>query len=289
MILAGFLMVRSNWLTRAFWDGCEKLVYFLLFPALLFAAVVRANLFTGQTGWMVQIALMGMGLAALVGIATKWIPGLSRQDWASGIQCGFRFNTYVAFAVVARAFGIEGLALMAIIVGFAVPLANILAVTFLANTFHPLRLLKEMARNPLIIATVAGLIANLLHLFPPQPIYDALDRAGSASIALGLMCVGAGLSFAGIHRPANQWQTGLITAIKLLLFPGFVWGLCLAFGLTGLARDVVILFAAMPAASSCYILAARMNGNGPLAASLVSLSTLVSMLTISLWYALLVF
>jgi hypothetical protein len=287
MILAGFVMIRTKWLSRSFWDGCEKLVYFVLLPALLIAAITRSD-FTasGQTALMLQVALLAMGLTALIAVPTRWIPGLDRKDWASGVQCAFRFNAYVAFAVATRAAGSEGLALTAVIVGFTVPLANILAVTFLANTFNPVKLFKELSKNPLILATIVGIVANLLELTPPELVYAVLDRASSASLAMGLMCVGAGLSFQGIRSVPNRWQAAGLTTIKLMLMPVMTWGLCELFGVTGVQRDMVILFAAMPTAASAYILASRMGGNGPLAAGLVSLSTLVSMATITFWFAL---
>jgi malonate transporter and related proteins len=287
MIAAGFVMVRTQWLGRSFWEGAEKLVYFVLFPALLFAAISRSNLALGETASVVQIAVLTMLAGAASGLLTRFIPGMTRTDWASGVQCAFRFNTYIAFAVATRAAGSEGLALMAVTIGFTVPLANLLAVSFLANTFHPGRLLKELSRNPLIIGTVAGLLANVLSLNPPEIIYNLLDRASSAALALGLLCVGAGLSFAGIQNATGRFQATAITGIKLLVLPAFAWGLCALFGVTGVQRDMAILFAAMPTATSSYILAVRMGGNGPLTAGLVSLSTLVSMATITAWYALL--
>ena len=287
MIAAGFVMVRTQWLGRSFWEGAEKLVYFVLFPALLFAAISRSNLALGDTALVVQVAVLTMLAGSALGLLTRFIPGLSRTDWASGIQCAFRFNTYIAFAVASRAGGSEGLALMAVTIGFTVPLANLLAVSFLANTFHPGRLLKELSRNPLIIGTVAGLLANVLALTPPETVYSALDRASSAALALGLLCVGAGLSFAGIAQASGQIQAVAITTIKLIALPAFAWALCLALGVTGVQRDIAILFASMPTATSSYILAVRMGGNGPLTAGLVSLSTLASMATITVVYALL--
>ncbi len=275
--------MHSGWIGRSFWEGAERLVYFVLFPALLFAAVTRTTLASGQTALMVQAAAFGMLGATGLGLFTRWIPGMGRTDWASGIQCAFRFNTYVAFAVAARAWGSEGLAMMAVITGFAVPLANILAVSFLANTLHPVRLLKELIRNPLLLATIGGIICNLLGLMPPDLIYGVLDRAASAAIALGLMCVGAGLSFAGIRHATARWHALSVSAIKLIMMPLLVWAICVYMGLSGIQRDIAILFAAMPTASSAYILAVRMGGNGPLTASLVSISTLASMVTVTLW------
>ena len=287
MIAAGFAMVRTQWLARSFWEGAEKLVYFVFFPALLFAAISRSNLALGQTAFVVQIAIITMLAGSALGLLTRFIPGMNRTDWASGVQCAFRFNTYIAFAVASRAAGSEGLALMAVTIGFTVPLANLLAVSFLANTFHPGRLFKELSRNPLIIGTVAGLVANIFSLNPPEIVYNLLDRASSAALALGLLCVGAGLSFAGIQNTTGRIQAASITAIKLLVLPALAWGLCIWFGVTGMQRDLAVLFAAMPTATSAYILAARMGGNGPLTAGLVSLSTLASMATITAWYALL--
>ena len=287
MIAAGFAMVRTQWLARSFWEGAEKLVYFVFFPALLFAAISRSNLALGQTAFVVQIAIITMLAGSALGLLTRFIPGMNRTDWASGVQCAFRFNTYIAFAVASRAAGSEGLALMAVTIGFTVPLANLLAVSFLANTFHPGRLFKELSRNPLIIGTVAGLVANIFSLNPPEIVYNLLDRASSAALALGLLCVGAGLSFAGIQNTTRRIQAASITAIKLLVLPALAWGLCIWFGVTGMQRELAVLFAAMPTATSAYILAARMGGNGPLTAGLVSLSTLASMATITIWYALL--
>lgn len=287
MIAAGFAMVRTQWLARSFWEGAEKLVYFVFFPALLFAAISRSNLALGQTAFVVQIAIITMLAGSALGLLTRFIPGMNRTDWASGVQCAFRFNTYIAFAVASRAAGSEGLALMAVTIGFTVPLANLLAVSFLANTFHPGRLFKELSRNPLIIGTVAGLVANIFSLNPPEIVYNLLDRASSAALALGLLCVGAGLSFAGIQNTTGRIQAASITAIKLLVLPALAWGLCIWFGVTGMQRELAVLFAAMPTATSAYILAARMGGNGPLTAGLVSLSTLASMATITIWYALL--
>ena len=67
MIAAGFLMVRTGWLGRDFWEGAEKLVYFVLLPALLIAAITRSDLSSGETGIVVQITLLSMVIAAGLG------------------------------------------------------------------------------------------------------------------------------------------------------------------------------------------------------------------------------
>src|SRR5690606_15231713 len=93
--------------------------------------------------------------------------------------------------------GQDGQSIMAIIVGCAVPLANIAAVTGLAKR-QDNRILVELFRNPLILATVAGLACNLGGVVIPAFAMDTLQRLGSCAIALGLICVGATLSVNGL-------------------------------------------------------------------------------------------
>jgi len=82
-------------------------------------------------------------------------------------------------------------------------------------------------------------------------------------------------------------MSAYFTTIKLVAVPAAAYGLGRWFGLPTLQLEIVVLFCAMPTASSCYILAARMGGNGPVTAFLISLGTLVSAITLPFWLALL--
>ncbi|MCH5875594.1 AEC family transporter, partial [Salmonella enterica] len=79
---------------------------------------------------------------------------------------------------------------MALIIGFAVPMANVAAVYGLAR-HNGGSLLRELARNPLVVSTRAGLACNLAGLQLPGPVDTVLARLGAAAIALGILCVGA--------------------------------------------------------------------------------------------------
>src|SRR5690606_36638833 len=99
LILLGVLLRR--WLVPdiGFWTGVEKLVYFVLFPALLFRALASAPIDMGST-----LPLVGSGLAVmfagfLLGLAGKAFMGLSDIAFASRLQCAYRFNTYIAIAI----------------------------------------------------------------------------------------------------------------------------------------------------------------------------------------------
>jgi predicted permease len=202
--------------------------------------------------------------------------------FASVFQCGYRFNSYIALAVAGMLFGSPGIATMGLIIGAAVPIVNLVSVWMLAR-HGEVGLFREIARNPLIWATTAGFLLNLAGFVPPQPLQAFLGRLADASIALGLITVGAALRLetADGVRGLSVWLGG----VKLLALPVMAAILGKLAGLNGLAYQIVVLFAAMPTASSAYILAMRMGGDGRSVAWLISATTLGSMLTLPLWAA----
>src|SRR5690606_4431457 len=113
--------------------------------------------------------------------------------------CGYRFNTYMGLSLAGSMAGSTGQTVMAVLVGFAVPIANVAAVHALARQGGG-KALREIVRNPLIIATVLALLCNFLRIPIPDAIGTTLSRLGACAIAIGLMCVGATLSLYGARN-----------------------------------------------------------------------------------------
>ena len=283
LILLGALLHRRANFGHTFWRGLEQLVYFVLFPALLFQSTSTVRLELASVAPLLAAALT----ASVAGLVAGYLAlPLFRPDallFASGLQTAFRFNSYIGLAVAARIGGEPGIALMAVLIGVHVPFCNAASVTVLARHRNT-GIWREMVRNPLILATLAGLLVNLAGLRLPESGTLILTRLGNASIALGLMAIGAGLRLE--RQVAERAMIGWFTAVKLLLVPGVAWLLGNALELPPLQRQIVVMFAALPTASSAYILAVRMGGNGPIVAFLVTLGTLVSLVTLPLWLAL---
>jgi predicted permease len=265
LILCGFVICRYTALDRTVWNAAERLVYFLLFPVLLFGSIVRSPLQLSSTLnlGIAGVAVAGAGIA--LSYALRRLPGVDARRHASGAQVAFRFNSYVALAVAERLAGAEGVAYTALIVALCVPVCNVGAVYPLArHGGHGL--LRELSRNPLILSTVAGLAANMAGVHFPEPVATTLQRIGLAALPLGLMAVGAGLQFGGL-KASPGLAAGLL-GIRHLMLPVVALLLIALFGLQGGQALVVLAFAAMPTASSCYVLAARMGGDGPFVAGL---------------------
>jgi predicted permease len=279
LIIVGFALCRYTKLDRPVWDTVERLVYYLLFPVLLFNSIVHAPL---PAGSMLNLAGCGLAIVA-IGIALAYtlahLPGVDARIHASGAQVAFRFNSYVALALAERVGGAAGVAAIALIVAIAVPICNVAAVYPLArHGGHGY--LRELARNPLILSTVMGLVGNLLGLRFPDAVATTLQRIGLAALPLGLMTVGAGLRF-GALRDAPGFAAAVLS-IRHLLLPMVGLALVWFVPLTPVQRMVVVAFAAMPTASSCYVLAARLGGHASFVSGLVTVSTLLGMVSIPL-------
>lgn len=277
LIVSGFLLRRAQVVGGAFWPELEKFVYFVLFPPLLFCALARAELDVASSVPMLAAGVLFTVAGFVLAMPAGRLFALPPPAFAAGQQAAYRFNSYVGFAVISTLAGDAGIATIALLFGALIPLVNLMAVWQLSRAGDG-RLLAELARNPLIWGIVAGLAVNLAGVAVPDPLFDAARLLADAALPLGLIAIGAGLRFAGARRhlaPVVYW-----TVVKLALLPLMAYALAAWFGIGGVYQSALIVMAALPTATSTYILAVRMGGDGPLAALLVTVSTLSAMLTL---------
>jgi hypothetical protein len=181
--------------------------------------------------------------------------------------------------------GDAGLTLAAVAVAACVPTVNLLSVSVLGRyaAARPAgwgRVAWTIARNPMIIACAIGALLNASGLGAPSVPGAVLDIFGRSALAIGLLCVGAGLTFSGLGPARNG--IAVACAVKLVLAPALAATGCWLFGVGGVGASVVILFAGAPAASSAFILARQMGGDFDLMAQVVAVSTLAAAVTLPL-------
>jgi malonate transporter and related proteins len=282
LIVLGYLVCRFTALDRPVWEKVESLVYYFLFPVLLFQSIVRAPLDIGAAssliGAAVCLVIVGVSLAYAV---ARW-PGVEPRDHAANAQIAFRFNSFIALAVMERLGGAEGMLLIAVIIGVCVPLCNIGAVWPMARGSGQ-NFWGTLLRNPLVLSTAGGLAANLLGFSFPAWAEPTVNRIGQTALVLGLMTAGAGMQLASVFNTASKCITGAgVLTIRHLLMPLTAWGLIQVFSLSPLQATVLLAYSALPTASSCYVLATRMGYDGTATAGFVTLSHALSILSLSL-------
>lgn len=282
LIACGYLVCRYTALNRTVWEQVESLVYYFLFPVLLFQSIVRSPLDLLATSSLIGAGLL-LGLSGIaMAYSLPYLPWLgrhiNRRDHAGSAQVAFRFNSFVGLALAERLAGAEGLLLIAVLIGVCVPLFNVAAVWPMAR--HAQRsFTRELVRNPLIIATATGLAANLMGFSLPVWLEPTITRIGAASLALGLMAAGAGMQLGHLSQ-AKALAVALLS-IRHLLTPVVAFGLAKGLSLSPNQSAILLAFSALPTASSAYVLAARMGYNGGYVAGLVTLSTLLGLFSLS--------
>lgn len=281
LIVCGYLVCRYTALNRTVWEQVESLVYFFLFPVLLFHSIVRSPLDLAAASSLISAGLL-MGVAGIaMAYSLPYLPWLGtridKSDHAASAQVAFRFNSFIGLALAERLAGPEGLLMIAVLIGVCVPLFNVAAVWPMARHAQS-GFFRELLRNPLIVATATGLAANLLGFTMPVWLEPTVTRIGAASLPLGLMAAGAGMQLG--HLSQAKTLAVAVLSIRHLVLPIVALGLSTLFNLSLPQSTILLAFSALPTASSAYVLAARMGYNGGYVAGLVTMSTLLGVLSL---------
>lgn len=286
LIVLGYVLCRFTPINRSVWQAVEQLVYYLLFPILLFHSITRNPIQWGDASQLLGAGVLGGLLGVALTYSLPYLPFLGRRierrSHASAAQVAFRFNSFIALALVSRLAGPEGLLYVSVLIGVSVPLFNVAAVWPMTRGSSQ-HFVGHLLRNPLIVSTVCALIFNAAGLKIPELLETPVTRLGAASIALGLMAAGAGLKVSALA--SNKLLAGELLLIRHAIQPLIAYGMVRLFGLHGAQAIALMAFSSMPTASSCYVLAVRMGYEGAFVASLVSLSTMLGVLSLpfGLW------
>jgi hypothetical protein len=208
--------------------------------------------------------------------------------FGSFFQGSLRFNSYVGLGAVLALYGSDGIGLFAVAIAVCVPTLNVLCVAMLiryGKAEHTAQLdllgqLQLIFTNPLILACFAGIALNLLGVTLPAAVNTVAGILGQASIALGLLAVGAALDLPVLRRA--RWPVIGMCLMNLMAYPAIMAGFAMLYGLEGLGRSVVVLWAALPTSAASYILARQLGGDAPLMAAGITATTVVAAFTMPL-------
>jgi malonate transporter and related proteins len=286
-----FILIALGWVLRtrgfpgaAFWPAAERLVYFVLFPPLLFLTTAAADLGALDLLPIAGALTLAIGATVALTIALRPFLGLSDAAFTSVLQGGIRCNTYVGLAAGSALLGELGLIIMGLVVFIVVTTVNVVSVVALIHYggrgAGPRDVLAAVARNPLILACVLGFSGNALGVELPAIAYDTLDILARASLTLGLLCVGAGLELAHLGRAR---RAALVTsALKLLVLPAATALACRLFAIDPLSAAAAVLFTAAPISASSYVLARQLGGDASMMAGLITITTIAAIGTMPL-------
>ena len=291
VILSGYFFRLFRFPGDEFWSYAERITYFVLFPALLLLKTATAPL--DLQAFVPMVAALYAAILAMTGLVFLMRPWrkYGAKAFTSFFQGSIRFNTYVGLSAALALFGDEGLTLAAVAIAVLIPFINVLCVTVLvvfddSKKRNRRTVISGIARNPLILSCVAGILLNISGIGLHSTVSDTLSLFGHASLPLGLLALGAGLNFAAAR--ADGKVLFFNCTLKLLVLPAFMWTASLVMNINPMATAVAVLFAALPGSPTSFILARQHGGDSRLMANIVTAQVLISMFTLPVIMALLI-
>jgi len=280
LVLLGGLV--RNRLSENAWAGLDRLNFEILFPALIFTAAASrpiepaSLLIVGPLVW----AVLALGLA-LGWLARPFGPERF-LDFAGCWQAAWRFNTALGFVLV-QALPSADIGLYSVTIGLGIPLANIFAVSALSRGegLTAAAMLRRVALNPFLLASLAGVVVGLTGLTIPAPVLAPVTLLAEAAIPVALISIGATLNWRALGR-MNRF-TGILVTTKLVILPLTVTLVALALGSSAPIVPVLVVFAALPTASAAHVLASGFGADRRLAATLIAQTTILSAATLPVW------
>ncbi len=287
------LLLLGAWLKRGLlrddtvWAGIERLIFWVLLPCLLVVAIGGVELGTVPILGIMTAIWGSLAIGTVLAILLARAFRQPHMAMTSVLMGGIRFNNLIGFAISGAVFGVPGLALGAVATGMIVPFVQVVTTVAFAMG-HPGRLrlwpvLRQVLLNPLIVACGLGFCVAALGGLP-HGVAPLARSLGQASVALGLLAVGAALSLGALRdRFALQMATAIL---KLGVMPALTLMGGNLLGLDSLSIAVAVLFMAMPTAATSYVMARAMGGDAPLMAAITSSEHALAVITLPLWLAL---
>jgi predicted permease len=290
IILLGYVFKLRGIIQPAYSRTANQIVYYTAMPAMLFNALAKApfrEYFHPGAG-ICLLATLGLvaGIALLVATTLK----VARPSKGTFLQTSFHGNLgYMAYAIAFYALGSTHFARTAILSSFLIVGQNLLAILSLTafqessagrGSLSSLDLLRRTVQNPVIAAVSAGCLVSALAIPLPSTVRHGLDILAGMALPTALLLIGAGLSFRSLHSQARELAE--IGILKLIAMPviGFFLMKWAEVPEPLILPGVILL--ASPPATVTYVMAAELGGDAELAASSISLLTLLSACSYSL-------
>lgn len=286
LVILGLVLRRIGFLDDKFVDVSTKLVFSICLPLLLFTTIIGIDL--GNT---LNLEVFNFSiLASCLTFVLSWMVAVSLiqpvVDRGVFVQACFRSNLgVVGLALCANAYGEEGLALASLLMASMTVTYNILSVVVLSyynaeQSASLKRVVLDIIKNPLIIAIVIALCVAKFSVPVPGIFISTGEYLGSMALPLALLGCGAGMNLKTVRSASKTTLIGVL--MKTFVLPLVVTGIAMFYGFQGMALGVIFLLFVSPTATASFIMVKSMGGNSILAANLIMMTTLVSILTCSL-------
>ena len=282
LIGLGFYLFQSQTLDAKFWNGAEKLNYYVLFPSLLFSSLATADMHIAHIDTILIVIFLVMALVICSVYCFAKIKKTAISQIGVYVQSLIRFNTYIGLSIATTMNNPEIKSILVNILAITIPFVNVVSILSLTPK-HQLKIKHifiSLIKNPLISSCLVGILFNVFNIPLWQGFSNLLSAFSNSSLMLGLLCVGTAIQ---LNTIKIYFKTSLIISLLRIVVIPCVAFICLqCFELDYSAVVAIMIFFSIPTASSAYILTKLLNGDYQLMAAVISLQTLLSVFSLAL-------
>jgi malonate transporter len=286
LVLAGYLIGRFELLGPAGLETLTRLAFYVTAPALLFVTLATSTIGRIFTGALAAFVLSTLLVAAL----SVTIARLLGRRGVAELTVGALAAGYVNagnLGIPIAAYVLGDVAFIAPVLMFQVLLASpaALAVLDVATGEHRPsvgRLLLLPARNPLMIASAAGIVVAVGQWRLPGPVLQPFELLGGAAVPITLLALGVSLRGSRPLRAGpDAAERAVAVLLKAVVHPLLAYGIGhLVLGLTGPALLAAVVTSALPTAQNVFVFAARYGRGEAFARDTIVLTTAAAALTL---------
>ena len=283
VMVVGYVCRQLNMVSSANVSAMNKLVFKLFLPVSLAKSLMTLDP-NADINYSVMVYCM-LGVAATFILGILIVPRLVKENAQRGviIQALFRSNyAILGIPLIESLFphGDNGVSAMMVMV--TVPLFNVLAVitleTYRGGSFNPKKIILGILKNPLIWGCVIGFAIFKSGIKVPELAMSTVSKLASVASPLALFSLGATIDLKKLK--GNVKLLIPTVSARLVVIPGILLVIAYLLGYRGPEFAALMIAFGAPCAVSSYTMAEQMGGDGDLAAQLVMLTTVLSIVSI---------
>lgn len=293
IIAVGALLRKTNFLTEEWTKGLVRLVYWVGLPSLLFYKIATASYDYRIAGKTYAVVMAGMIACITLGYIVAVFLRIPGRNIGSFVQGSFRGNTvFIGLPILIYSFGENAgpQAIAVLVIALIVPAYNLSAIIMLLASQHkidrtvPVKIAKQIITNPLIIATIAGLL--YAQFFSQMPFFLSRTCTAMGQMALPLALLGIGAALVQEGFISGGLLAIAASIIKIAMGPLVGFAVAKWMGLGANETRIALIFLACPTAAASYVLTDQLGGDRGLSAKIVATSSVLSIISLSVVLAL---
>lgn len=287
IVALGYFLKKLGMINDDFVKLSSKIVFSVSLPALIFTEISKTDLTQ-----ILNIELIGFAYAGtFITFLIVWLISIplvkTATDRTVFIQGSFRGNfAVIGLALIANVYGIDSLGKASLLLAFTIPVYNTLSVIALTVPLRKERRMNlnhtilEILRNPLVLAVIFSIPFSYFNLELPFIINRTVNYLAALALPLALLGIGGFMNFTEVKKGFNI--SVYSSLLKLIVFPGAMTYMAYLFNFRGYDLGILFILFAAPTAIASFIMAEAMGSNSKLAANILLMTTLASLITITI-------